>query len=100
MGGMVDGHAEDVGDGGVEVDRGGQRVDIPGRRAGPADQQRDVAQVAVDGRRRLAEQVVLAEIVAVVGAQDHHGVVAARPASSMASSSRPNQWSIMDSLEP
>ena len=41
--------------------------------AGPADQQRDAPHLGVDGRVRLAEEVVLAQVVAVVGADDHAG---------------------------
>ena len=99
MGGMIDGYPEEVSDGGVEVHRGREGVDISGRCAGPTDHEGDSPQFAEDGRRRLTEQVVFTEIVAVISAQDT-AVESRSPASSMASRSRPSQWSIMVNLEP
>ena len=45
----------------------------PAGRPGPPDQEGDAAEFAVDGGGRLAEQVVLAEVVAVIGAEHHPG---------------------------
>ena len=50
-----------------------------GAAPGPRDEQRDVPERAEHGRRRLAPVAVLAEVVAVVGGDDHDGVVP-RPA--------------------
>ncbi len=52
VGGVVDGGAEELRDGGVLVDRGGQGADVPLGLAGPPDEERDPPQLAVDGRAR------------------------------------------------
>ena len=75
VGALAQADAEHVGEGGEDVDRGGQRVADAGRHAGAADHQRDVADRLVDRAARLAPDVLLAEVVAVVGADHHHGVV-------------------------
>ena len=67
--------AEQVEQRGVQVDRGGERVARPGVAAGPRDEQRDVAERLVDRHPRLAPDVLLAEVVTVVGAEDHRRVV-------------------------
>jgi hypothetical protein len=70
VGGVVDGGAEELRDGGVQVDRGGQGAEVPLGLAGPPDEERDPPQLAVDGRARLPEDVVLSEVVPVVRAED------------------------------
>ena len=96
---MLDGGTEEVGDGGMDVDRGGQGIDVTRGLTRPPRQERDPAQLAVDGGGGLSEDVVLPEIVAVIGAHDDP-VDAANPCSSIASIRRPNQRSIMVSLDP
>src|ERR1700728_260604 len=70
---MLNRRAEEIGDRGVQVDRGGQRAYVTVFLAWPPDQKRDPAQFAVDGRGRLSEDVVLAEVVPVIGAQNEGG---------------------------
>ena len=67
--------AEQVAERRVDVDVGRERVGRPGRDAGRAHEQRRVAERLVDRAARLAPDVLLAEEVAVVGADDHGGVV-------------------------
>ena len=96
--------AEHVGERGVEVDGGRQRVARRRRRRRPAS-----GRAAACGRAartagrpacpRCRRPLVVAEVVAVVGAHDDRGVSHSCCASS-ASSTSPNQWSIIDSLAP
>ena len=92
--------AEHVGERGEEVDGGGERVDD--RRGAPGQRMSSGMwpSGSYTGTARLAPDVLLAEVVAVVGADDHRGVVPAAGGSRAASSIRPNQWSIIESFAP
>ena len=72
---LRDGDVEDVCDRGEEVHGRCERVNRTRRSPRPRDQQRDVAHRLVHGDAGLAPDVTLAEVMAVVRAEDDGGVV-------------------------
>ncbi len=73
MGGMLDRRSEEIGNGGVQIHRSGEPVDIAWLLTGPPNQERNPAEFTEYRCPRLSENVVLTEVVPVIGAQHDAG---------------------------